>query len=135
MLSTDIRQRAIPWSRLLLRRRELPTTLNLNASARASAVASLLLPVGLLAILALPELRLGGIVLFSGSLLVLLALNRPFHGLLRRRLGWWQACVGVGLHALYLSYSSLTYALVAVAETCRPLIHRGQPMPGPGSPP
>lgn len=121
MVITDIRQRAIPWSRLLLRRRELPASLNLNPAARLSAAASLLLPVALLGAL-LPALRPAGLTLGLGALTLLLLLNRPFHSLLLRRCGWVEAAIGVALHAFYLAYSSLTLALVALADwAIRPL--------------
>ena len=61
MVATDIRQRAIPWSRLLL-------------------------------------------------------LNRSFYALLLRCGGPLEACAGVGLHGMYLAYSSLTYILMALAQ-------------------
>jgi GT2 family glycosyltransferase len=115
MVTTDIRQRAIPWSRLLLERRELPTTLNLTTAARLSAVASLLLPLALVA-LALPGLRAWGLATFVGCLGLLLLLNRSFYALLLRCGGPLEACAGVGLHGLYLAYSSLTYILMVLSQ-------------------
>lgn len=119
MLITDIRQRAIPWSRLLLERRELPATLNLNRVARVSAAASLLLFAALPAALLWPDLSTWMQVLFSCSLALLLGLNQPFHRLLVGRLGWLHGCVGIALHAFYLAYSSFTFVLVAVWEWLR----------------
>lgn len=116
MLITDIRQRAIPWSRLLLTRRELPGTLNLHPAARLSAAACLALPGWGLVALALPGLRPWALLGAAACLAVLLLLNRPFHSLLLRRLGPIGATTGVGLHALYLAYSSLTFALVTLQQ-------------------
>ena len=116
MVGTDIRQRAIPWSRLLLRRRQLPATLNLMPTARISGLASLLLPVGLVG-LAVPLWRPWAGLLATLCLGLLLLLNRDFHGLLLRRRGPLEATIGVMLHILYLAYSSLTFFLVAAAET------------------
>jgi GT2 family glycosyltransferase len=110
---TDIRQRAVPWSELLLRRSQLSTTLNLNPAARVSAAASLLLPCALLAAL-IPVLRPWCLALGSGCLVLLLALNRQFYGLLLRRCGPLEAVLGIGLHGLYLTYSSISFGLVAV---------------------
>jgi hypothetical protein len=115
MVATDIRQRAIPWSRLLLERRELPTTLNLTTGARLSAAASLLLPLALVG-LALPGLRAWALATFVVCSGLLLLLNRSFYALLLRCGGPLEACAGVGLHGLYLAYSSLTYILVAMAQ-------------------
>ena len=115
MVATDIRQRAIPWSRLLLERRELPTTLNLTTAARLSAAASLLLPLALVA-LALPGLRAWALAISLGCLGLLLLLNHTFYALLLRCGGPLGACAGVGLHGLYLAYSSLTFILMALAQ-------------------
>ncbi len=118
MVTTDIQQRAIPWSQLLLQRRQLPTTLNLNPAARLSAAASLLLPFALLAAL-IPVLRPWCLALGCGCLALLLALNREFYGLLLRRCGPLEAVLGIGLHGLYLTYSSVSFGLVAVNTTLR----------------
>jgi glycosyltransferase involved in cell wall biosynthesis len=115
MVTTDIRQRAIPWSRLLLERRELPTTLNLTTAARLSAAASLLLPLALVGV-ALPGLQALALATFVGCLGLLLLLNRSFYALLLQCGGPLEACAGVGLHGLYLAYSSLTYILMALAQ-------------------
>ena len=115
MVTTDIRQRAIPWSRLLLQRRELPTTLNLTTAARLSAAASLLLPLALVGV-ALPGLRALTLATFVGCLGLLLLLNRSLYALLLRCGGPLEACAGVGLHGLYLAYSSLTYILMVLAQ-------------------
>jgi glycosyltransferase involved in cell wall biosynthesis len=116
MVRTDICQRAIPWSRLLLERRELPASLNLTPSARLSAAGSLMLLASAPVALLWPGLRLGAVVLFCGGLALLLALNHSFHRLLLRRTGWLDASIGVFLHALYLAYASVTFILVRLFE-------------------
>ncbi|MCS5690772.1 glycosyltransferase [Cyanobium sp. FGCU-6] len=114
MLRTDIRQRAIPWGRLLLRRRQLPATLNLSTSARLSAAASLLIPLALAAG-TIPPWRMGASLLLALTLALIVLLNRPFLALLRRRGGIRLAAAGTGLLILYLLSSSLTFAAVALA--------------------
>ncbi|MCX5966636.1 MAG: glycosyltransferase [Cyanobacteria bacterium] len=116
MVATDIRQRAIPWSQLLLQRRQLPAILNLAIQARISAVLALLLPLCLFGVLN-PILWPWALTLFSGCLGCLLLLNQDFYCLLRRRCGLVEASIGVGLHGLVLAYSTLTFALVALLET------------------
>lgn len=74
-VTTDIRQRAIPWSRLLLRRGQLPATLNLTRTARVSGAASLILPLSLFA-LAIPVLRPWALVTAGLAMAGLLALNQ-----------------------------------------------------------
>ena len=117
MLVTDIRQRAIPWSRLLLQRRQLSPVLNLDGRARLSALASLILFATPLAVALLwPGLNHWFPLAFLFSLGVLLGLNQSFYRLLWLRMGWLQGLLGVGLHALYLTYSSVTFVLVAVSS-------------------
>ena len=81
MVRTDIQQRAIPWSRLLLSRRQIPPTLNLSTSARISAGLSLVTIFSLFGILS-PNLwpfslitggsAITGLIILNGSLLRLL---------------------------------------------------------------
>jgi hypothetical protein len=115
MVRTDIQQRALPWSRLLLHRRRLPATLNLSTSARLSAAASLLIPVALLAC-AITPWRTGASLMLAGCLALILLVNRPFLGLLWRQGGIRLATGGLGLLILYLIYSSLSFAGVALTQ-------------------
>lgn len=89
MLETDFAARGVPWVHLLLDRREVPTTLNLGWRERASALAA----VSAAALLIRGRLRGAGV---SAGLLVLL--NRPFYGLLGRRLGLRSTASCVPLH-------------------------------------
>ncbi len=89
MLRTDFAARGVPWVELLLERRHLPTDLNLGWRERASAVLSLSTPV----VVARGKLR--GT---AGCLIAFVALNRPFYGLLSRRLGVARAALCVPLH-------------------------------------
>jgi glycosyltransferase involved in cell wall biosynthesis len=115
MVRTDIQQRAVPWSRLLLGRRRLPATLNLSRTARLSAGLSLVLPIALVAG-AFPPLRTGTYLVLVGALAMILLLNRPLLALLWRRGGIRLAAAGTGLFITYLVYSSFTFAAVAVME-------------------
>ncbi len=93
MVRTDFQQRGIPWVELLLRRRELPTTLNLGWRHRASTVATLF-AVGAAA---------GGRPRPAvAAIATLVALNSRFYALLLRRGGPALAAAGIGLHALHL---------------------------------
>ena len=87
MVRTDIQQRAIPWSRLVLRRRKLPATLNLSISARVSAAASLLIPITLVAG-TIPAAQGWAYLVLAVALALILLLNRPFLTLLWR----WRVC-------------------------------------------
>jgi hypothetical protein len=121
MVRTDIQQRAIPWSRLILQRRPKAATLNLQATARWSAAACLALLVLLPVAILVPNLRIGAALAIGLCLALLFTLNRSFHRLLIRRTGWLHGSLGVILHGFYLIYSSLTFALVAMAETSKRL--------------
>jgi glycosyltransferase involved in cell wall biosynthesis len=92
MVATDFSCRGVPWIRLLLERRELPTALNLGWRERASAVASVVAVVSLL--------RRKPIGALAG-LTALVLLNGDFYGLLARRQGTKRAAAGVGLHAVH----------------------------------
>jgi hypothetical protein len=113
MVRTDLKRRGIPWVELLLRRRMLPTTLNLGWRHRASTVAALL-AVGA-AVMGRPRAAIG-------SAAILVALNSRFYGLLLRRGGAPLATAGVGLHALHL----LTAAAAVPAGIAAHLAGRGQ---------
>jgi GT2 family glycosyltransferase len=115
MVLTDIINRAIPWSRLLLIRRRLPTTLNLSHSARFSAAASLLIPVALIAS-ALNVWQPWTSLMLAGCLFLILLLNRSFLTLLWRQGGGLLFTSGFGLFVIYLIYSSLSFLAVAVCQ-------------------
>jgi hypothetical protein len=140
MLVTDIRQRAIPWSRLLVQRGEIPASLNLNLAARWSGLASILLFASLLLSAGLllsnmldvvpsemesvwtfwTGLVVPGVPL--GCLAVLLALNQDFYRFYLRQRGAGEAAIAVTLHTIYLFYSSLTFLAVAATDRLtRPL--------------
>jgi GT2 family glycosyltransferase len=109
LLRSDILERAVPWTRLILRRRHLPADLNLDATNRLSA---------LLAWVALISLTLGfwSPRLWAGGLLavaLLGTLNADLYRFFARQGGISFALGAAGLHGLYLLYSSLTFALVA----------------------
>jgi glycosyltransferase involved in cell wall biosynthesis len=109
MVRTDIQQRAIPWSLLLLSRRQIPPTLNLSTSARISACLSLVTIFSLFGIL-IPNLWPFSLVTAGSAISGLLLLNRALIGLLLDRGGAPMAFAGTGLLTLYLAYSSLTFA-------------------------
>ncbi len=105
MLRSDVFDRAIPWTRLILRDAHLPRDLNLDARSRLSALTMWI---------ALVCLVLGSWSPWAwmGVLLALVALGMLNAGLYRffaRKGGLVFAAGAVGLHALYLIYSSLIF--------------------------
>ncbi|MFM1800360.1 MAG: hypothetical protein RLZZ117_2638 [Cyanobacteriota bacterium] len=121
MVVTDIRQRAIPWSRLLLEQSGIPATLNLSLAGRVSGALALLVPIGLVLTL-IPASRFLGVVSASMALLLVVGLNLSFHRLHLRRCGWAAAFTGVGLHVLHLCCASGTFmAMAGLFQFQRPL--------------
>jgi GT2 family glycosyltransferase len=92
MARTDFSRRGVPWLRLLLRRREHSTALNLGWRQRASAAAS----VALVAFLLGRRHRLA-----ATALLANLVLDRGLYTLLARRGGPSLLVAGIGLHQLH----------------------------------
>ncbi|MEB3332287.1 MAG: glycosyltransferase [Synechococcaceae cyanobacterium] len=119
MVSTDIRRRALPWSRLLLRRRQGSTSLNLDGDARLSSLLWLLALLGAAAWPFVPGIWPVPLL----ALALLLLLNRRFYGLCRRRGGILLALAAVGLHGLYFLYSLVSYSCV----WCSALVERRPP--------
>ena len=116
-LSTDIFKRAVPWTRLLLAAKHIPSDLNLTYSSRLSAllVGALTLNIGLLAAAAF-HFRAwhGGLLLITAALLAvcLLAVNWKFYAFLLHKRGLWFACASVGAHWLFYLYSGITFVVV-----------------------
>ncbi|MGB5240438.1 MAG: glycosyltransferase family A protein, partial [Prochlorococcaceae cyanobacterium] len=113
---TDIRQRALPWSRLLRRHHHPPVGLNLTPTARLSGVLTLVL---VACLITLPWLGLAGWGALA-CLLALLWLNRSFYRFCMRARGPGFMLGAIPLHLLYFLYSSLTYGVVAVESWVQP---------------
>lgn len=109
LLCTDIRDRAVPWSRLLLRGGRVPADLNLDLRSRLSAGFAWAAALGLAASCLRRRLLLPTLA-FAAALV---ALNRGLYSFFARRRGVLFAIAGAGLHCLYLLYSSATFAVVA----------------------
>jgi glycosyltransferase involved in cell wall biosynthesis len=116
-LRTDIFQRAVPWSQLILESGLLPGDLNLRISHRISA-----LFVGLLALLLpfffLDAIGLFGIVesrvlfiLFLTLLVTLLILNINLYAFFLRKRGLKFMVFTIPMHFLYYFYSSLSFGV------------------------
>lgn len=109
LLTADIRDRALPWSALLLRD-GLLNDLNVRWSNRLSAAAVLAALATLAAGLRWPSLWL----LTGGLTLVLLWLDAPLYAFFRRRRGAIFAAGAIACHWLYYLYSSAAFAFVVM---------------------
>jgi glycosyltransferase involved in cell wall biosynthesis len=119
LVRTDVLERGVPWTELILRTRFLPDDLNLRWSQRVSVIlsASVILAAGwevgqivngrtwLAA-----SLGAAGILLSLGAICFL---NRVFYRFLASRKGWWFALSAIWLHILYFVYSGVAFALGA----------------------
>ena len=109
LLRADIFRRAVPWSRLILRQGHWPRDLNVDARSRLSAfwawAAMFFLALGFWS----PSVWWG----LVPSLTALGMINFDLYRFFWRQGGPGFAVGAVGLHWLYLIYSSLTFAVLA----------------------
>jgi cellulose synthase/poly-beta-1,6-N-acetylglucosamine synthase-like glycosyltransferase len=111
MVRTDLIDRAIPWSRLLLSHapRDMPKTLNVDLSGRLSVVAVAVSLIGLMLLPIAPGT--GGLVAVS-ALVALVAVNRSFLVMLWRLGRPLDAFVAVPVLWLHYLCAGLGFALV-----------------------
>jgi GT2 family glycosyltransferase len=110
LLRADIRDRAVPWSRLLLERGELPNGLNVDTASRQSALAAWAGLVSFALGLWLPWFWF----VTLAAMLALILLNRSLYRFFIRQGGIVLALVAVGLHTLYLLYSSAVFGSMMI---------------------
>lgn len=113
MLRTDIFQRAIPWTRLLLRERRLENDLNLRNESRVSAVLAWLT---LAALLTAPLWPMHAIVSAAAGGGVLLVINRPLYRFFLRKRGLWFTLGVIPWHWSYFLYASGAYLYVLLTD-------------------
>ncbi len=110
ILRTDLFQRAIPWTLLILSRGRLTNDLNLRRRERVSVGAAMVLAVGLLVGLWWPVAFLAA--LMAAALLGVL--NAPFYAFCFRKRGFRFMCGSLLWHWLYFLYSGLGFGLGTV---------------------
>jgi glycosyltransferase involved in cell wall biosynthesis len=101
LLTSDIRDRAIPWTVLMLRERNIPNDLNVQSSQRISVV------LVYLALILTPFYWPASAI----SLMITIALNHSFYRLLARKRGLWFAIRAVPMHLAYFLYSGASFAV------------------------
>jgi hypothetical protein len=112
LIVTDIRDRAYPWTRLMLQQGTIPVDLNLQHAHRASAALVWLAAVCAVVLIggwagaATAAVGVAGV----GAIAGFVYLNRRFYLFLANRRGWAFTAAAVGLHALYYAYASATFA-------------------------
>jgi glycosyltransferase involved in cell wall biosynthesis len=119
LVRTDVLQRGIPWTELILRTRCLPNDLNLRWSQRISVVFSMLLV--LFGGLEVWQVVAGHVLLpasagaagILGSLAGICFLNRGFYQFLAALKGRRFSLFAVSMYILYCVYSGISFALGA----------------------
>lgn len=117
MVVTDVRDRALPWTRLILREGRLPSDLNLAPRHRASGVAVLGLVSGLAAA---PVWPVPGLLVAAAGLGVLVAANSGFYGLLLALRGPAFLAAAIPLHALHYLCGAVGLAAGAAMHLVAP---------------
>lgn len=115
MIHTDVVHRAVPWTRLILEKGTLPSTLNLDLTNRicgaAAVLSALLAPVP---IVAGGWPRYAALAAIAALLATIAWLHRDFYRLCHRRGGAGFAIRSFALHWLFFLYSSLTFAAMVI---------------------
>jgi len=104
LLTSDIRDRAIPWTVLMLRERNIPNDLNVQSSQRISVV------LVYAALMLAPFYWPGSAV----SLIFTMALNHRFYRFLARKRGVLFAIRCVPMHLAYFLYSGASFVVGCV---------------------
>jgi len=102
MVRTDVWDRGVPWTRLILRTGRMPNDLNVRWTQRLS--------VGLSALL-VPALAWGAPRTALACLIAVIGLNLPFLWFLRRKRGIRFAFSAVPVHVLFHIYSGIAFGL------------------------
>ena len=105
---TDVRNRAVPWARLILERNNSPKDLNLKLTQRFSGL--LVLFACALGLIGMFQAEV--LVFAVGVLLIVTALNRNLYAFFFRQHGLVFSTAGVLLHLVYFLYSGLSYLFV-----------------------
>jgi cellulose synthase/poly-beta-1,6-N-acetylglucosamine synthase-like glycosyltransferase len=112
LLTSDIFDRGIPWTRLMLRAGEMVSTLNVTPVQRFSVALSYLTLIVLSIALLYPRASIVAI----GLVLILAVLNFDFYRFLYKHRGWWFTLRVMPLHWLYFLYCGFS-------AVCGTLIH------------
>ncbi|MEN9667728.1 MAG: hypothetical protein RLZZ326_4091 [Planctomycetota bacterium] len=130
MIKTDVLHRAVPWTHLILKQGEIPTTLNLDWSNRiCGAAAVLALVVGALGI------AVGGTPMRAAFILALLLqgtlawMHLDFYWLCFRRGGAIFGLTAFALHWLFYVYSTLTFGTVVALSKAKTFARCGKSYP------
>ena len=117
MLTTDLFQRGVPWTELILSSRQLENDLNVDTRSRLS-VAAVYTFLGTLTGAAVSPKWLAPTLPLTG---IFIAMNREFYSFLQRRRGTGFMLKAIPWHALYYACSGAAFALGAAHHIRRTL--------------
>jgi glycosyltransferase involved in cell wall biosynthesis len=125
MVTSDIRDRAVPWSNLILETKEIPSQLNLTWEARLSAACTMLLATLLLLLLGSAQFGGVGVLLVACgamvSALLLIALNRHVYRFFWKQRGFVFMMAALPTHWLYYFYSGVVWIYCFSTHYLRPI--------------
>ncbi len=115
VLKTDIFQRALPWSRLILSGRGHTDALNLRWQERAKAGLSGVIALALL----LTPFRFQFLLVALAALVIAAVANFPFYALVHRRSGALGCAVALVMHQLYYLYGAGVWVFCVLESKLR----------------
>ncbi|MCC6165533.1 MAG: glycosyltransferase [Acidobacteria bacterium] len=116
LVTTDVRDRAYPWTRLLLDTQAPAHDLNLRTRDRVSALVAWSAVIAIGTTIVAPR---AGAALALTAVVLLVVLNRRLYRFFAGADGWRFAAAAFGLHLLYYLYSSATYAVGVLLHLAR----------------
>ena len=128
LVTAEVADRAIPWTRLIVETAELPDDLNLRRSERvAGAIAPLALAAVPVALWAMWQAQWIFLVPCTMVIAASLLLNWPLFRFLARRQSVAFAAGAWLFHQLHLSYSGVVFVFAAAYFACRRATRNGPP--------
>lgn len=117
VLRTDILNRAVPWSKLILETRNMPRDMNLRMTDRVSTaltgilfISALILVLDLIGVFRV--VMIARIAIFAMLIAaVLLVLNRDVYGFFMRKRGLGFTLLAIPMHLFYYLYSGASFAV------------------------
>lgn len=125
VLKTDIFNRAVPWSKLILETKTMPSDMNLRMTDRVSTaltgllfISVLILVLDLIGVLrVVPFARIALLALIISA--ALLILNRDVYGFFIRKRGLGFTLLAIPMHLFYYLYSGASFAVCWIKKRIR----------------
>jgi GT2 family glycosyltransferase len=121
LIRSDVFDRALPWTELILREGHMPNDLNLEVKQRATVALSLLAPVLVVGALLAPSAAIAALLAAAAvcALGATIVLDAPFYRFLASRRGVLFAIAAMPLHLLYHFYSGVAFGVGVALHASR----------------